>query len=268
MADGLFPDDSMIRRLGGESILLAGGGRALLLQLAHPKVARGVAEHSDFGGDPLERLRGTLEYVFTVVFGTREEARLISKAVHSMHEKVIGPGYAANDPELLTWVNATLFETAMGLADDVLGPFPEECMEEYYRQFKVIAESIGCPPEAQPATLADFRAYFDATIAVLEVSLEAREQAAKVLHPSRVNLLTPALPLARFVTVGLLPERIREGYGYGWGETRQRVFDSGRALTRAVYPRVPRRIRRIPKELYLRSMRRRFGRRRIRSATS
>lgn len=262
MAEGLFPDDSMIRRLGGEGILLAGGGRALLMQLAHPKVAQGVAEHSDFGTDPLERLKGTLEYVVTVVFGTEDEVRLISRIVHGMHKKVTGPGYAANDPELLTWVNATLFDTATRLADDVLGPFSEERKEEHYQQFKVLAESIGCPPGAQPETLADFRDYWDRTVATLEITPDAREQAAKVLRPERLNLLAPALPLARFVTVGLLPERIREGYGYTWDARRQRVLDGGMALTRLVYPRIPRRLREAPKDFYLRSMRRRFARRR------
>ncbi|MQA98617.1 MAG: DUF2236 domain-containing protein [Streptosporangiales bacterium] len=154
----------------------------------------------------------------------------------------------------------------MGLADDVLGPFPEERREEYYSQFKVVAESIGCPPDAQPETLADFRAYWARTVATLEITPAAREQAAKVLHPGRLNLLTPALPLARFVTIGLLPEQIRADYGYGWDDRRQRIFDGGRALTRRVYPLIPRRLREVPKEFYLRGMRRRFARRRTATA--
>ena len=35
-------------RIHRERVLLAGWGRAILLQLAHPMVAQGVAEHSAF----------------------------------------------------------------------------------------------------------------------------------------------------------------------------------------------------------------------------
>ena len=37
-----------------EVVVLLGWGRAILLQLAHPLVAAGVAEHSGFGGGPLD----------------------------------------------------------------------------------------------------------------------------------------------------------------------------------------------------------------------
>jgi uncharacterized protein (DUF2236 family) len=46
-----------------EGVLLAGGARAILLQLANPAVGRGVARHSDFASNPLQRLRNTLSYV-------------------------------------------------------------------------------------------------------------------------------------------------------------------------------------------------------------
>ncbi|HWW54878.1 MAG TPA: oxygenase MpaB family protein, partial [Acidimicrobiales bacterium] len=98
---GLFPADAVVRRVDAEMVLLLGGGRALLMQLAHPSVAAGVAEHSDFEQDPLSRLRRTLEATYTVVFGTEAQARRVGEALHRVHDRVTGAGYQANDPELL-----------------------------------------------------------------------------------------------------------------------------------------------------------------------
>ena len=94
-----FAADAVIRRVDAEGSILLGGGRALLLQLAHPKVAAGVAEHSDFEGDPLRRLRGTLEATYTIVFGTDEAAAEVADRVQRIHAHVTGPGYEANDPD-------------------------------------------------------------------------------------------------------------------------------------------------------------------------
>src|ERR1700736_549817 len=71
---GLFPPDAVIRKVDGEVALLLGGGRALLMQLAHPLVAKGVAEHSGFESAPLARLERTLAATYTVVFGPTTEA--------------------------------------------------------------------------------------------------------------------------------------------------------------------------------------------------
>ena len=46
----MFGPGSLTWRVNGEAVLLLGGGRALILQVAHPKVAAGVAEFSDYRG--------------------------------------------------------------------------------------------------------------------------------------------------------------------------------------------------------------------------
>src|SRR4051812_46054784 len=119
---GLFPDDAMIRQVSGEVILLLGGGRALLMQLAHPQVAAGVADHSGFAEDPYGRLRRTLDATYTIVFGTEAEADLVARQLFAVHERVTGPDYRANDPELLMWVHATLVDTALRVHARFLRP--------------------------------------------------------------------------------------------------------------------------------------------------
>src|SRR6185503_3372914 len=74
--DGLYGPSSEAWRLNREAMLLLGAGpRALLLQLAHPLVAAGVADHSDFRADPWRRLQATLRSYLRIVYGTATAAR-------------------------------------------------------------------------------------------------------------------------------------------------------------------------------------------------
>src|SRR5437764_12163932 len=95
MRAGLFPDDSIVRQVNRENVLILGGGRALLMQLAHPKVAAGVDEHSDFRAHPVRRLRRTVLMTMAIVFGERETALAAARAVNrctaASGAKTIGP---------------------------------------------------------------------------------------------------------------------------------------------------------------------------------
>ncbi|WP_433380479.1 oxygenase MpaB family protein [Actinoplanes sp. CA-142083] len=263
MEDGLFGDDAVIRRVAREGLLLAGGGRATLLQIAHPGVAQGVYDHSDFADRPLDRLRGTLSYVYGVLFGTREEARAISRAVAAMHRRVTGPGYFADDPALQVWVTATLYDTAMVLYQRVVRPLSAADADACYQQYSVLATSIGCPSSAWPADRAAFEAYWDHMIGTLRVSAEARVIANALMWQRNLPIpLRTGVPLNRFVTIGLLPAPIRAGYHFAWSPRRQRLLDRGLAATSVVYPHLPHRVRDAAKDYYLKDLRRRFDRRR------
>src|SRR6476646_10466227 len=113
MTEGLYPEGSITRRINRENVLLLGGGRALLMQLAHPKVAAGVDEHSDFRSHPIRRLRRTILMTMAIVFGDRDTALSAARTVNQVHARVKGRDYRALDPELLLWVYATLADTAL-----------------------------------------------------------------------------------------------------------------------------------------------------------
>ena len=99
--DGLYGPDSEAWRLNREAMLLLGAGpRALLLQLAHPLVAAGVDEHSDFRADPWRRLQGTLRSYLTIVYGTTTAARAEIRRLNGLHRSIAGAGYTARDPDL------------------------------------------------------------------------------------------------------------------------------------------------------------------------
>src|SRR5262249_48980962 len=77
-------------RIGRENALLLGGGRATLMQLAHPLVAAGVGQHSSYSSDPWGRLYRTLEFTQRMAFGDVEDARDAAHAVNRLHLGVTG----------------------------------------------------------------------------------------------------------------------------------------------------------------------------------
>src|SRR5690348_15205949 len=136
MRAGLFPDDSIIRRVNRENVLLLGGGRALLMQLAHPLVAAGVDDHSDFRVRPIRRLRRTVQMVMAIVFGDRETALAAARSVNRVHGRVVGDGYRALDPELLLWVHATLVDSSLVTYETFVRRLSDTEREEFYQQSK------------------------------------------------------------------------------------------------------------------------------------
>jgi uncharacterized protein (DUF2236 family) len=149
-----------------EAVLLAGGLRALLLQLAHPAIGHGVAEHSDFGSDPLARLRGTLLYVYAVAADPATAAGVTDR-VDRLHARVrSAPGaavrYDAADPDLQFWVTATIADTGLRIADAVWGPLPEPLGDELLARLGRIGTDLGMPADRWPRTRRDFDAAFTA----------------------------------------------------------------------------------------------------------
>ena len=116
----MFGPGSLTWRVNGEAVLLLGGGRALLLQVAHPGVAAGVAEFSNYREDPWRRLYRTLDTTLSIVFGDDETSKAASTRLRRVHTRVAGTDdrgepYRALDPELLLWVHATLIDTSLAI---------------------------------------------------------------------------------------------------------------------------------------------------------
>ncbi|CAN5290033.1 hypothetical protein BH11ACT5_BH11ACT5_14910 [soil metagenome] len=235
-----------------EAILLAGGARAILLQLAHPAVGRGVAEHSDFAERPLGRLHGTLTYLYVIRFGTPEEAASIARHVGAAHRPVVGEGYDARDVALQVWVAATIHDTAVRMHELVLGPADEQ---ELLDEAAIVATTLGVPRSEWPATPEAFAEYWGGV--PLRVEQPARDVAQALLHPATGPLWMRALmPTVRLVTAGLLDDDLREAYGL---PLDARKFERLVRVARAVYPRLPRFIRHAPMRRYLREFRRGRG---------
>lgn len=254
--------NSMSWRVNREAALLLGGGRALLMQIAHPLVAAGVADHSDFKNDPLGRLRRTLDTMFSLTFGNREEAGAACERINSVHASVRGklsrpcPGfpagttYDARDPELLFWVYATLMDTAMVVYRRYVRELSADECEQYYQESKARASLFGIPDSLVPKDAECFRAYMHEMIAhgPVVVSATARKLARSILNPTVPAVYAWAFQMLNFVTAGLLPPKLRAGFGLRWSPTRQLVLDASSAAIRATLPLLPDLFRVVPAE--------------------
>lgn len=234
--------------VSGEAVLLAGGAAAILLQVADPAVARGVAAQSNFADRPLDRLHGTLTYLYVTAFGTPEEAREVARAVGGVHRPVPG----ATDAQLQLWVAATLYATAMRVRELVFGVDDPAEADALLAEYAVVGTALGLPRSAWPADRASFDSYWAGR--ELNVGDDARAIAAALLHPARPRWLRALMPTIRVVTAGLLDADLREAYGL---EFDARRFDRLVARTRAIYPKLPARLRRWPARYYLTRYRRR-----------
>jgi uncharacterized protein (DUF2236 family) len=241
--------------IGAEAALLAGGGRAILLQLANPAVGHAVAQHSDFATDPLRRLRNTLTYVYALVYGTPDQVAAVRAMVRRAHEPVRSPDYDASDARLQLWVAATLYETASMVHERIFGALDEASAEAVYRDYAVVGTALGMPTTLWPVDRAAFRDYWDSQLPGLEVDDTVRAVSVELLHPTAGPFwLRAAMPLARLATAGLLSPTLREAYAMPWNARRQRRFDLLMTVTARVYPRLPGRLRHWPKDHYLRAL--------------
>ena len=101
-----FGEDRPIRRVHADASMFVGGLRALLLQSLHPLAMAGVAQHSDYRGDPWGRLQRTSTFLAVTTFGTATDAQRAVDRVRGIHQRVHGIApdgrpYRASDPHLL-----------------------------------------------------------------------------------------------------------------------------------------------------------------------
>ncbi len=256
----LFPPDSVTWRINGEAAVLLGGGRALLMQIAHPLVAAGVSAHSNFRTDPLGRLWRTLDLMLTITFADAVQAMRAVREIERVHARVhgvlaadVGPfpagtPYDANDPELLLWVHATLVDTALLVYERFVAPLSRRERETYYEEAKVGARLFGIPATLVPRHWTDFERYMRAMIAGdrLTVGPMSKEIAASILNPPLPLGLRQVVQATNFVTIGLLPSRLRRRYHFSWGPRRERMLRALAAAPRRLLPFAPEIIRRLP----------------------
>lgn len=227
MDDGLYPEDSLARRINRENVLFLGGARALLMQLAHPKVAAGVDEHSDFRVRPMYRLRRTIRLTMAIVFGDQKTALAAARIVNQVHARVRGEGYRALDPDLLLWVHATLVDSALVTYETFVQRLRADERDRFYQEMKLVGELLGVPRARFPASVVDFERYIGRQIdgGPVRVGPVARDLASLVVRPRVFRLPGPLFVPLEIVTAGLLPPALRDQYGLPWGRGRRRAFD-------------------------------------------
>ena len=232
---GFYGPSSAMWRVNREAVLLGAGPAALLLQIAHPHVAEGVAHHSDFQADPWRRLRRTLRTTLAMVFGDGPTAERAVRRLNGVHAMVrgeaadpearalAGPTYRAMDPALLLWVQVTLVWTSVQAYERWVEPLDAADREELWTEAREVGQRLGIPLEASPPDWPALEAYWARMLGPdgpITITATARRLAASIVRPPILGLPTPAIDLLATPGLALLPERIRTAYGIPWGPVR------------------------------------------------
>ena len=254
-------NDAGLPEIAGDAVLIAGGARAILLQLADPAVGRGVARHSDFEDRVLDRLWATLAYVYAIVYGDDGEREKAVRSVNRAHAPVVGPAdggapaYSAFDPQLQLWVAATLYDTAVVVLERTFGPLTEATADALYLRYAELGAALQMPPELWPADRMAFDTYWQQRVGELVVGDEVRVLSRRLMFPSTLPAhLMVAMPVARLVTAGLLPSRARALYRVRWNAGAESRVRAILRVTGLVWPLLPRPVRQWPKNRSLRSL--------------
>ncbi len=245
-----------LRRVGGEGVVILGGQRALLMQIAHPKIAAGVDQHSDFDLAPLMRLAGTIDTVIMIVWGGPDEAQRAVEVIRRRHDSINGPvpdldesaSYSAHDSELQLWVWATLVDTAGTLFERYVRRYHPGERSAVYADWLGFAEFLGIPESLLPDTTGEFDDYLATMLDSdeLQVTDTTRRVAANVLRPPLAFVPRVAWTLPRDLTATLLPRQLRDAYGLRISPRRQQQVARFDTLVRAGLRVVPKARRRLP----------------------
>jgi uncharacterized protein (DUF2236 family) len=233
----------------------------LILQVGHPVVGAGVADHSRFTRDPWRRLLRTVASTIRFTYGTDVVAAAEADRLRELHRGITGTDpqgrrYSALDPAASAWVHLTLAHFAVDVRRVLAQPLaPEEC-DRFYREWRQVGRRLGVPAIEMPADWPGFRDYFDRMVSdVLEDNAAVRDVLAVAGRPPapwRVPagvwdpVATRAGRLQRLFTVGTLPPVLRERLDLTWTRSDARQLDRRAAAIRAALRPVPAPLRSWP----------------------
>jgi uncharacterized protein (DUF2236 family) len=246
-------------RLNAERVVILGWGRAVLLQFAHPLVAEGVADHSEFRASPLDRMRRfrrTLDAMLTFTYGSEADAQQVATHINGIHDRIYGKlqgatgvfdhgtPYSAHDPELLRWVHATVLDSTLQTYERFVAPLPIEVQDRYCVEAMTMGPLLGIPDGLLPRSRDQLSAYIDTMLDsdTITVGPTAQRLAADLIGLNRGVAGVLELPLVfsyRLATAGLLPPPLREAYGLRWTRAHQALFEAGSRASRIIRPMVP-----------------------------
>ncbi len=237
---------SLLWHYAGDHRMAFTGLSAGLLQLLHPAIGAGVAQHSDFFNDPWARIIRSVPQIMGVIY--HPDAEQIGRRVRDYHKSINGVDdrgrpYRALTPETFWWAHATFQFSVEQLADrfDARRLTPVEREElyldgvEWYRRYAVSMRAV-------PPTRAAFRDAWDRTVArdlemnpaadrAIDMALHSRTMNLKFL-PAWTRVLQPLVitPALRLCAIGGLPGPVRQKFAIPWRvdeEIEYRLFQHG-----------------------------------------
>ncbi len=232
-----FPPDSTIWRINRERVLLLGGARALLMQIAHPMVAEAVYHHSYVFKKPLLRLHRTLSLTLALVYGTIPEVQAAVAEIDRVHRPAVGrleqavgshsagAVYNPRNPRQALWVQATLIEGALFGYETFICPLSDSDKQAFYDDSKQVGELLVIKRQMLPATYNGLLDYMQQAVQSGEVAVSDK---ARAIAPFLTGQSLPIIQYAAYptfrLTVGLLPPEIRTQFGYSFSASEQRLL--------------------------------------------
>jgi len=252
---GIFGPDSVSWKINRESALFLGAGRAALLQLAHPWVATALEQHSNLLNKPIARFHNTFRIVFTMIFGSLDQALAAARHLHRLHAGIQGEmpesvaayrrdsHYQANEIAALRWVYATLVDSAVAAYEYVLPPLALAEREAYYAESRILAGLFGIPAGALPEDWNGFNRYMRSMLDsdALGVSAGARSVAHRLLAGAGSWIHPPLW--YRALTTMSLPVRFRDEFGLDFHEADRRAAERALRWLPGFYGKLPATIR-------------------------
>lgn len=257
---GLYGPESMMWRIGKESLAFLGGGRTALLQLAHPWVANAIDQHSATRNDPIGRFNRTFINVFAMIYGNLDQVAEVSRRVHHIHRAMrgelsepsgafaAGSYYQANEAHAMFWVHATLWDSMKRMYELVFAPLSDDELARYYAETKLFAYLFGIDDELIPPDWPSFQAYCEAMYdsEVLTVA-DVGRQMGDMIFSFDMPFARYPLGWLRRMTAEMMPPRLRDQFGLPPETADSRAWYARQLRrVRAIYPRLPRRLRYIP----------------------
>jgi uncharacterized protein (DUF2236 family) len=236
------PAFTVSHRVNAERLVLLGWSRAILLQLAHPLIAAGIADHSGFRDKPMaavRRLRHTVRAMLALTFGDDAERERAMMRIRAIHRRVrgelsadagrfaAGTPYSAEDPDLVLWVHATLVESVPMFYEMLVAPLTPAERDTYCAEAAPVAVALNARPGEVPCSWAALQMYLDRMHASghVTVSPQAGELAAAILSPPFGPLGLPGTAMNRLLTLGALPASVRSQYGFEWTRRDDRALE-------------------------------------------
>lgn len=248
--EGFFSPQTPFWNVNRELLLGLAGMRALLMEVAHPLIASGVANHSQFQRHPFRRLYRTMQMMTRLTFAKRPSAIRALRHINHCHRPVqgklkqtagchpSGTVYRGDDPQLKLWVMATLVDSSLRLYDFLVRPLSSTEKEAYYRDSRRLGRLLGIPEDLIPSDFAAFESYVREMLEgeTLAVGPDAKEVVQALFGRC---VLGKIIRFSSFVSVGLLPERLRHAYKLPWDHKKQRKLSDLAALSRRLRPLFP-----------------------------
>ncbi|MFC6152394.1 oxygenase MpaB family protein [Nocardioides yefusunii] len=239
---GLFAPDALIRHVQAHHVVgQTYGQRALVLGATNPVPYIGTSSSTLAKERPFTRLAVTAKAFETVILGTRADAERVLARVHHMHTRVrgtlpeqaglhpAGTPYDAFDPELMLWTMGVLADSSRRSFEAFVRPLDTDERDALWQDWITFGTLFGMPRDVAPRTAADFDDWMaeHLTSDRFHVTPEARAVGRAIVTAMPVPArMRPGVRATNFTVIGLLPPRVRDAFGLGWGRGHQRVHDA------------------------------------------